>query len=93
LSGEPIEDIMMDFSDKSKRWLKKMKKRDRAKFDQISRKLEDIHKDPGIGDPKKYHLRGVRGVHVDCFVILYEWSEADRTIEVLKIVHHDDAYR
>ena len=93
MSGEPTEEVVMDFSNKSTRWLSKMKKRDRAKFNQVSKKIKDIQRNPEIGDLKKYQLRGVRGVHVDCYVILYEWSEANRTVEVLKIVHHDDAYR
>ena len=92
MSDERGDEIVMDFSVQSSRWLKKMKKRDRSKWDQVVKKLEAIQENPEIGDPKKYALKGTRGVHVDCFVILYEWSEADNTIEVLTIVHHDDAY-
>lgn len=93
MSNDPSAEVILDFSDRAKRWLRKMKKRDRAMFEQIRRKIEDIRRKPEMGSPKRYRLSGFRGVHVGPFVIVYKWDATERVVEILEISHHDHAYK
>jgi mRNA-degrading endonuclease RelE of RelBE toxin-antitoxin system len=49
----------------------KLTKKNKALRDRFINKIEQIITDPDIGEPKSYGLKGVRGVHVDPFVIVY----------------------
>jgi len=57
---------------------------------QVLGKISDIIENPEIGVPKRHELKGLRGVHVDPFVIIYAII-ADRII-FLHFDHHDQAY-
>jgi mRNA-degrading endonuclease RelE of RelBE toxin-antitoxin system len=61
-------------------------------YGRLKKKIEEIHRNPEIGIPKKHHLIGHRGVHVGHFVILYVWDESRSSLEIMDISHHDDAY-
>jgi mRNA-degrading endonuclease RelE of RelBE toxin-antitoxin system len=54
-------------------------------------KISQILDNPVIGDFKRYELKGVQGVHVDPFVILYR--VLGDTIEFVNIDHHDKVYK
>lgn len=49
----------------------KLTKKNKALKERFMDKIDQILIDPDIGEPKSYGLKGVRGVHVDPFVIAY----------------------
>jgi len=80
------------FSRGAERVLRKLKRRDPARFEQVSRKIKDVRERPEMGSPKRYRLAGYRGVHVGSMVILYRWDAQANEVHILKISHHDHAY-
>lgn len=68
----------------------KITKKNKALRDRFIDKIDRILNDPEIGEPKSYGLKGVRGVHVDPFVIAY--MIIGNCIVFLYIGHHDEVY-
>jgi len=68
----------------------KLTKKNKALKDRFIVKIDQILTDPEIGEPKSYGLKGVRGVHVDPFVIAY--MIIGNCIVFLYVGHHDVAY-
>jgi YafQ family addiction module toxin component len=59
----------------------------------VKGKLEEILEDPFRFKPLKAPLQGFRRVHIlKCFVLIYRINEAEKTVELVKIKHHDEAY-
>ncbi len=58
---------------------------------QIINKISGIRQNPGIGTPKSYKLRGLRGLHVsEHFVIIYLIYK--NYVIFIELEHHDKAY-
>jgi addiction module RelE/StbE family toxin len=53
--------------------------------------MEQIIENPENHDIKKGNLRGIYGVHINPYVILYR-IKGD-TVEFLNVDHHDKAYK
>ncbi len=68
----------------------KLTKKNKALKDRFISKIEQILNDPEIGEPKSYGLKGVRGSHVDPFVIAY--MIIGNCIVFLYVGHHDEIY-
>ncbi len=68
----------------------KLTRKNQALKDQVFRKISEIIANPEIGVPKRHELKGLRGVHVDPFVIIYVII-GDRIV-FLHFDHHDQAY-
>lgn len=74
---------------------RRLKKKDRATFKQVMKKVGEICERPTeVGSAKKYHLTGCRGVHVGSFVLIWTVEKAsERTaVRIVLFEHHDDAY-
>jgi len=56
----------------------------------VKKKIEKILDNPEIGVPKKYNLKGVRGLHINPFVITY--TIIKDTIVFIAIDHHNVVY-
>jgi len=70
--------------------LRKLKKRDRALFERVGRKMEEVLGDPEVYKPLRHQLKGLRRVHIGPFVLLFEVRGA--VVEFLVFDHHDKAY-
>lgn len=70
---------------------KKLTDKDQRLKKRFINKIDQILDNPDIGDFKRYELKGVQGVHVDPFVILYR--VLGDTIELVNIDHHDKVYK
>ena len=70
--------------------LKKIKKRDVVLFERVSKKLEEIKKNPDHYKPLRDDLKGCRRVHIDPFIIVFEISQNVIILHYIK--HHDEAY-
>ena len=69
---------------------RKLTRKNRALKDQVYRKISEIIENPEIGEPKKNELKGLRGVHVNPFVIIY--TIIGNKIIFIHFDHHDNVY-
>ena len=69
---------------------RKLTRKNQALKDQVLGKISEIILNPEIGAPKKNELKGLRGVHIDPFVIIY--IIIDDKIIFLHFDHHDRVY-
>jgi YafQ family addiction module toxin component len=74
------------------RLLKKLEKKDKKQLKAVSKKIEQILKDPHQFKPLKSPLEGLKRVHIGSFVLIYEVLENSKIVRVLKYKHHDEAY-
>jgi YafQ family addiction module toxin component len=70
--------------------LKKIKKKDLVLFKKLVSKLKDIKKNPEHYKPLRNVLKGLRRVHLNPFVIIFDVKEDLIIIHYVK--HHDKAY-
>ena len=70
--------------------MKKIKKRDKALFDQIQKKLIDIIQNPEHFKPLRNVLAGYRRLHFGSFVLIYTIEED--VIRIISLDHHDKSY-
>jgi len=68
----------------------KLTRKNQALKDQVFEKISEIIERPEVGVPKRHELKGLRGVHVDPFVIIYAII-GDRIV-FLHFYHHDLVY-
>ena len=69
---------------------KKLTQKNRPFEEKVIKKIEKIVEDPKIGVPKRYNLKGVRGVHINPFVITY--AIIGDAVVFITINHHDFVY-
>lgn len=69
---------------------KKLTQRNRSLEEKVKKKIEKIAENPETGVPKRYDLKGVRGVHVNPFVITYVIIRD--AVLFITINHHDLVY-
>ena len=92
MSGEVDDRVTLVIVPKVDKALRKLARKDRSTFERLRKKIEDIRRNPEVGSPKRYHLKGYRGVHVGPHVILYTWDEQEGVVSIMEIAHHDHAY-
>ncbi len=69
---------------------KRLTQKNRALKEKVKKKIEKIAENPETGVPKRYNLKGARGVHVNPFVITYVIIRD--AIVFITINHHDLVY-
>ena len=69
---------------------KKLTKKDAALGQRLGKKIKAICENPEIGEPKSHNLKGLRGDHVDPFVIIY--GVFGDFVVFVHVDHHDNAY-
>lgn len=80
----------IEFSDEFDHSIRKLKKKDKALFQQIQKKLLEIVEHPEHFKPLRNVLAGYRRIHVGSFVLIYTIEE--ETIRIISLDHHDRAY-
>jgi mRNA-degrading endonuclease RelE of RelBE toxin-antitoxin system len=70
---------------------KKLTEKDLGLKSKFIHKISQVLNNPEIGDFRRYDLKGVQGVHVNPFVILYRVT--GNMIEFVNIDHHDKIYK
>jgi len=83
-------EYVLEFSAPFDKSMKKLKKKDKARFEQIQRKLLDIAQHPEHYKPLRNELAGFRRLHFGSFVLIYEIEES--IIRIISLDHHDNAY-
>ncbi len=71
---------------------RKLKAKDVARFEQLTKKLREIGENPEIGKPLHRPLQGRRRVHIGHYVLIYKFDKKKELITLIKYVHHDEAY-
>ena len=73
--------------------LSKLSKKDKLQFEILTRKIEEILKNPRIGKPLTANMAEQWRVHIRNFVLTYEISEKERIIKLIDFDHHDKVYK
>jgi YafQ family addiction module toxin component len=81
---------IIEFSSQFEKSIKKLKKKDKALFNQIQKKLIDI-----VQNPERYKtlgnvFAGYRRIHFGPFVLIYRIES--NVVRILSLDHHDTAY-
>jgi YafQ family addiction module toxin component len=78
------------FSDEFKKQLKKLKKKDKATFDRLTKKIKEILTNPTRFKHLKHALKGEQRIHIRPFVLRFEVKE--ERVYFITFRHHDLAY-
>jgi mRNA-degrading endonuclease RelE of RelBE toxin-antitoxin system len=73
--------------------LRKMIKKDRVRYDQISKKLLELAEKPELGKPLGNVLKGKRRLHIGSFVLTYSIHDDENLIRIRNFDHHDNIYK
>ncbi|AFV22497.1 hypothetical protein Mpsy_0286 [Methanolobus psychrophilus R15] len=68
-------------------------KKDSALSTRIHKTVTSILENPECGKPLRNVLKGYRRVHVGHFVMIYKIDDTSNTLTLLKLTHHDKAYK
>jgi mRNA-degrading endonuclease RelE of RelBE toxin-antitoxin system len=82
----------VSLSDNLERDLHKLYKKDRALYDRIEKRVDQLKENPHISKPLGNVLKYSWRVHVGHFVLMYTIDENNKVVEFYKIEHHDKAY-
>ncbi|MCK4328145.1 MAG: type II toxin-antitoxin system mRNA interferase toxin, RelE/StbE family [Candidatus Diapherotrites archaeon] len=81
----------IEFTPTFEKSLKKLNKKNKALFQQVQKKMNEIVGNPSHYKPLKNPLAGCRRVHAKSFVITFEVKK--NAIKFLYVRHHDKAYK
>ena len=73
--------------------LKKLKKKDRTRYETIHKKVNEILKDPTRYKKLKRPLQYLRRVHFGSFVLIFSVDEKTKTVILEDYDHHDNIYK
>jgi len=81
---------IIEFSIQFEKSIKKLKKKDKALFNQIQKKIIDL-----IENPERYKtlgnvLAGYKRLHFGPFVVIYKIEK--NVVRIISLDHHDKAY-
>lgn len=82
----------LDVSEHLDRAFSKLAKKDKLQFEILTRKINEILKNPKIGEPLTGNMAGQRSVHIRNFVLVYEILENEKIVRLLDYDHHDVVY-
>ncbi|MDE1868408.1 MAG: type II toxin-antitoxin system RelE/ParE family toxin [Candidatus Micrarchaeota archaeon] len=77
------------FSDKMQEELVYRKKRDRATYEQVMKKIALVLETPNIGKPMRAPLHGIRRFHVGHLVVTYRVNEEGHEVVFTSFEHHE----
>jgi len=84
----------VEFTDRVKKFLDKIKDRDLILYKSIMRKIEQINENPYRFKPLRYDLKHYWRVHVkEPYVLVYKIDEENKKIIIVDIDHHDKIYK
>ena len=82
-------------SDELRKILAKLFKKDKASYDAVFGKMNEVINSVEINHYKnlKRPLQHFKRVHVGHFVLLFKYNQLDNSIMFITFSHHDEAYR
>lgn len=85
-----MSDYVFIFSNDFKKSMGKLKSKDRVMFNRISKKLEELIKNPETYKPLRNVLAGYRRIQFGSFVLVYKIE--GNNILIIGLDHHDKSY-
>ena len=80
------------FSEELKEKIRKLKKREKVRFEAINKKISEIEQQPEHYKPLRHDMKNLRRIHIDkSFVLVYKIDGA--FIKFLDVDHHDKIYK
>ncbi len=75
--------------------LNKLSKKDKATYEQVMKKIEEILNSPDIEHYKnmRYDLSDKKRVHIGHFVLVFSFIKSENKIKFLDFDHHDVIYK
>ncbi len=67
------------------------KKKDHFLFEKLVKQIEKVTENPAIGKPLRYSLKNRRRLHIDPFVLVYEFYNNE--LRFIDFDHHDKIYK
>ncbi len=84
---------LLEYSPECKKEIKKLCSKNQPLQEAFKKKLMQVLENPHHFKPLKKPLNNCRRVHVlNCFILLYEIIEEQKSVRLLKFSHHDGAY-
>jgi YafQ family addiction module toxin component len=83
-------EYIIEFSTQFEKSIKKLKKKDKALFNQIQKKLIDLIENPEHYKTLGNVLAGYRRLHFGPFVVIYKIEK--NLVRIISLDHHDMAY-
>jgi len=77
----------LEVVEKVDRILKKLRKKDLAQFEAISRKVNEILENPQQFKPLRRPMQHMRRVHVGSFVLIYDVDETKKVVTIRRYEH------
>lgn len=72
---------------------KKLSKKNPKQLEKITKKLEEIVKNPHRFKPLSNIMKGLRRVHFGSYVLVFSIDEKNKTVILEDYDHHDEIYR
>jgi mRNA-degrading endonuclease RelE of RelBE toxin-antitoxin system len=75
--------------------LRKLSKKDKALYEQVIKKIEEVLSCESIDHYKnlKHDLSDSKRVHIGHFVLIFRFEESSSTLFFDELEHHDNAYK
>jgi len=83
------------YSDKLKKILKKLSKKNKQLYEQVLKKIDEIINSYNVDTYKnlRYNMKDYKGVHVGHFVLVFEFDKNKNIISFEDFDHHDNIYK
>ncbi len=78
-----------------KKILRKLLKKDKSIYEQISNKINEVINSPDVEHYKnlRYDMKGFKAVHIGHFVLIFKLDKEDDLISFEDYDHHDNIYK
>lgn len=80
-------------SDEIKPILRKLKRKDPTRYEQVRKKSIELEKNPELGKPIRYDMKWERRLHIGSYVLTYSVDKKENLIILLDYDHHDNVYK
>jgi YafQ family addiction module toxin component len=67
--------------------------KDARQLEAVTKKVEEIARDPHAYKPLRFPLAGKRRAHIGSYVLVFSIDEARKTVVLEDYEHHDRVYR
>lgn len=87
--------FVIKYSEKLKRTLKKLYKKNKPLYQQVLKKIEEIINSGSVEHYKnlRYDMKDSKRVHVGSFVLIFQYDKKLNTLNFDFFGHHDEVYR
>lgn len=85
----------IDFEERLDKYIRKLKKKDKKKFEIVYKKVKEIAKSPDIEHYKNLRspLNEFKRVHIDrSFVLVFKYYKSEDKVVFYDLDHHDKIY-